>query len=41
MKNFLQSRIDLVKDLYCNNDKIHYADLVLILTAVISSCAAK
>ena len=40
MRNFLQGRIDLAQKLRTSALSVHYADLVLILTSVISACAA-
>ena len=39
MQNFLQGRIDLVRDLD-NNSSVHYSDKVLIISAVLSACAS-
>lgn len=41
MKEFLIDRIRLVNELIHIDTKVHYADLVLILTAVISACSAR
>lgn len=41
MKEFLQGRIELAKWLAAEVPQAHYADLVLILTAVLSACAAR
>ena len=41
MKEFLQARIELAKYLAENVRGAHYADVVLILTAVISACASR
>jgi hypothetical protein len=42
MKNFLKGRIELVKYLIDNEvPNVHYADLVLIITAVLSACASR
>jgi len=42
MKNFLQGRIELVKYLFDNKvPNVHYADLILIITAVLSACASR
>lgn len=40
-QKFLQGRIDLVKDLIANNPLVSYADVVLIITAVLSTCASQ
>ncbi|MGA2619205.1 MAG: hypothetical protein ABSF26_16475 [Thermoguttaceae bacterium] len=40
MRDFLQGRIRLVRELIDSDIRISYGDLVLILTAVISACAA-
>jgi hypothetical protein len=40
MKRFLKGRIDLVKALAANEPMVSYADLVLIITAVLSACAS-
>ena len=40
MKEFLQDRIRLVNELVAGGPEVAYADLVLILTAVISGSAA-
>ncbi len=40
MRAFLQDRIRLVNELVVGGPEVAYADLVLILTAVISGCAA-
>jgi len=39
MQKFLQGRIDLIRDLD-NNSSVHYADKVLIVSAVLSACAS-
>lgn len=42
MKNFLKERIELVKYLIDNKvPNVHYADLILIITAVLSACASR
>lgn len=40
MRDFLPDRIRLVKELMISGPEVAYADLVLILTAVLSGCAA-
>ena len=40
MQQFLKRRIELSRRLLANDPEVHYADLVLILTAVLSACAA-
>ena len=40
MRHFLEDRIRLVRELIASDISVAYGDLVLILTAVISSCAA-
>src|SRR6266487_5039275 len=41
MRSFLLDRIRLVNELIAGGPRVDYADLVLILTAVISACAAR
>ena len=41
MRDFLQGRIRLVRELIASDIDISYADLVLILCSVISACAAR
>jgi hypothetical protein len=41
MREFLQGRINLVKALRDSNLPFHYADLVLIICAVLSSCSSR
>lgn len=41
MKEFLQGRLELVEHLANNVTQAHYADLVLLLTAVLSACASR
>lgn len=40
MREFLQGRINLIKALSDSNLPFHYADLVLIICAVLSACAS-
>lgn len=40
MRRFLEGRISLVSRLLANDPEVAYADLMLILTAVLSACAA-
>jgi hypothetical protein len=41
MREFLQGRINLVKALIDSSLSVHYADLVLIICAVLSACASR
>jgi hypothetical protein len=41
MREFLQGRINLVKSLIDSSLSVHYADLVLIICAVLSACASR
>jgi hypothetical protein len=41
MNEFLQGRINLIKELLRSDIEVHYADLVLIVCTVLSACASR
>jgi len=41
MREFLQGRVNLIKELLRSDIEFHYADLVLIICTVLSACASR